>query len=289
MPRPVSPNLSDQNDEGTCFAHSLTRILVNAIRQSIPNYFYPLDTSDKCNDIYTSDIFNNVSNHIISNKCSETSANNLLLFSYIYNSLTLRYGCNGGNPNEILEWCCKSYLKTEFGMIGDIMAALPSLSEKDLHHLHRMCQTFLRIFYGEQTNDFVFHSLFIKKDIDSSLLKFIFDNGYYIGVIGNGHIITLVGYREQNNNFFLIIKNSYGKVNKIDTELRAAVRDGIATATFNNMIEAGIDRIIYILPNHLPNELHKVRHKKIMNELIESKTRRTKRSKGGKSRRRRRH
>lgn len=272
MNRPVSPNLSDQKDEGTCYAHSLARVVVNAIRQTIPEYFYPSSqetplNNDKCNEIYSVDIFNDVSRYIEEHNCNTKSANNLLLFSYVYNSITSRYGCDGGEPVPVLEWCV-NYLKTDFGLESEILNALPTLSVRDLNKLHSLCQAFLVRFYGEQTNDFIIGSMKITIR-DLSFLQFILDNGYYICFISDRHVVTSVGHRQHFEHLLLIFKNSHGKITTYDTELKAPIHNGILSMTLNKMVDAGFDRVVYILPNIFPDDLHRVKHRRVMNQLKE--------------------
>ena len=87
LKRQISQNISDQQVEGTCYAHSIARVILNAIRQTIPEYFYPME-SDLCNNIYWTGIFSNLDAHIREYKCGEHTTNNISLFAYIYKTIT---------------------------------------------------------------------------------------------------------------------------------------------------------------------------------------------------------
>ncbi len=267
--RQISENISDQQTEGTCYAHSIARIILNAIRQTIPEQFYPME-SDMCNQIYWLGTFNTVSEYIRTHSCGEHSANNILMFAYIYNTIVNKYGCEGGDSDETLGWYSQTYIKTEFGLEDSIRSALPNIVPEDLERIKRICSTFSIRFFREQNNTFVFHSQKIKDITDLSLFKFVLDNGYYIGVAGKNHIVTAVGFKEHFGHLLILLKNSWGKLNSFDTKLRAPISQGISSMTIDRIIEAGFDRIVYIIPNNLSDvEREKVKRKQVMNELID--------------------
>lgn len=267
--RQISENISDQQTEGTCYAHSIARIILNAIRQTIPEQFYPME-SDMCNQIYWLGTFNTVSEYIRTHSCGEHSANNILMFAYIYNTIVNKYGCEGGDSDETLGWYSQTYIKTEFGTEDSIRSALPNIVPEDLERIKRICSTFSIRFFREQNNTFVFHSQKIKDITDLSIFKFVLDNGYYIGVAGKNHIVTAVGFKEHFGYLLILLKNSWGKLTSFDAKLRAPISQGISTMTIDRIIEAGFDRIVYIIPNNLSDvEREKVKRKQVMNELID--------------------
>lgn len=283
--RQISENISDQQTEGTCFAHSLARIILNAIRQSIPEQFYPME-SDRCNDIYWFGTFNTVSDYIKTHNCGEHSKNNILMFAYIYNTIVNKYGCDGGDSSEIIEWYTQTYMKTDFGLEDNIRSALPTISAEDLERIKRLCTTFSIRFFREQNNSFDFSSRTINNETDLSLFKFVLDNGYYIGVSGKGHIVTAVGFKEHMGHLLILLKNSWGKLHSFDTKLRAPISQGISSLTIDKILEAGFDRIVYIIPNNLSDvELMRVKRKQVMNELIDRERRKQFSRKGGKTKR----
>ena len=92
----------------------------------------------------------------------------------------------------------------------------------------------------------------------------------------------------------ILLKNSWGKLTSFDTKLRAPIMQGISSLTIDKILEAGFDRIVYIIPHNLSDvELIKVKRKQVMNELIDRERRkqfsrkggRTKRNKGKKNKR----
>jgi hypothetical protein len=267
--RQISENISDQQTEGTCYAHSIARIILNAIRQTIPEQFYPME-SDMCNQIYWLGTFNTVSEYIRTHSCGEHSANNILMFAYIYNTIVNKYGCEGGDSDETLGWYSQTYIKTEFGTEDSIRSALPNIVPEDLERIKRICSTFSIRFFREQNNTFVFHSQKIKDITDLSIFRFVLDNGYYIGVSGKNHIVTAVGFKEHFGHLLILLKNSWGKLTSFDAKLRAPISQGISTMTIDRIIEGGFDRIVYIIPNNLSDvEREKVKRKQVMNELID--------------------
>lgn len=269
LKRQISENISDQQVEGTCYAHSIARIILNAIRQTIPEYFYPME-SDLCNNIYWTGIFSNLERHITEYKCGEHSTNNILLFAYIYKSITDKYGCEGEFTETVFEWYIKTFMKTDFGTEQSISSTLGNLSEPLANKVKTLCNAFSVRFYREQGNDFVFQSQKIKDITDFNIVKYVLDNGYYIGVHGEGHIVTAVGYKEHLGHTLLILKNSWGKLTSFDKKLKAPISQGISTMTIDKIVEAGFDRISYILPNILSDqEVERVRRRNVMNELLE--------------------
>jgi hypothetical protein len=283
--RQISENISDQQTEGTCYAHSIARIILNAIRQTIPELFYPME-SDMCNQIYWLGTFNTVSEYIRTHNCGEHSSNNILMFAYIYNTLVNKYGCNGGSSEDALEWYSQTYMKTELGSEDSIRSALPNIVPEDLERIKRICSIFSIRFFREQNNTFVFHSQKIKDITDLSLFKFVLDNGYYLGISGKNHIVTAVGFKEHMGHLLILLKNSWGKLNSFDAKLRAPISEGISSMTIDRIIEAGFDRIVYIIPNNLSDvEREKEKRKQVMNELVDRDRRKQFSRKGGSKKR----
>ena len=71
-----------------------------------------------------------------------------------------------------------------------------------------------------------------------------------------------------------------------DTKLRAPISQGISSLTIDKILEAGFDRIVYIIPHNLSDvELIKVKRKQVMNELIDRERRKQFSRKGGKTKR----
>ena len=86
LKRTISTNISNQGPEPTCFAHSVTRVILNAIRQTNPEKFYPSEENDKCDDYY--DYANMSRVFVDETTCTENGFNNLIMYIYIYNLIS---------------------------------------------------------------------------------------------------------------------------------------------------------------------------------------------------------
>ena len=96
--------------------------------------------------------------------------------------------------------------------------------------------------------------------------------------------MTAVGFKEHFGHLLILLKNSWGKLNSFDAKLRAPISEGISSMTIDRIIEAGFDRIIYIIPNNLSDvEREKEKRKQVMNELVDRDRRKQFSRKGGKS------
>lgn len=261
MIRRKSLNISTQKG-GTCFAHTVTRVVLNAIRQAIPQYFYPLD-EDACDDVYENDVFDNLEKFIAENKCGEHSTNNLLMFAYIYKVITNKYGCDGGKSSDVFTWLIEHFLKAQFAVYESIISAFDhTISQETATKIFEISYAFIHEFYTVQHNDFNNYRLIVEKSsahVDLPFIQYVLDSGYYIGLSKGNHIVTVVGYKinPTNGNILLIVKDSNSKQEGVFSSSPAEniypimKKDGYAVATLNVFIEHKYKDFKFILPVNL--------------------------------------
>ena len=126
LSRAQSNITTDQGEEATCYAHAVSHILSRYIKVSYDKYFKDEsgETIETCSDYYRTtscdDIINCIMDFVLyekeqyghSSRNGETSNSCLLqqeifsalLFSYIYHIITKKYGCNGGNILESIQY-----------------------------------------------------------------------------------------------------------------------------------------------------------------------------------------
>jgi hypothetical protein len=276
----VSLNISDQGREGTCFAHTLARIITNVIRQTIPSVFYPL-VEDQCNDIYDVSVMNMAFSNV--KHCSNNTANNLLLYTYVYKTIVREYGCDGANTAIVLRWFTQ-FIKLDFGSVKHITDVLGELPDFDVQRLHDICQKFTSEFYTKQGNDMIFEEIIVNNSSDRKpkpifvdLIDFVLSNGYYIAITNGRHVVTIVGTKQWMGNKLLVIKHSAGKKDFYTREIGPAIK-GISGISLDKLVNVGYNKIMFIIPNILTKEEHAKRNKQLVfNELVDI-DRRTKRT-----------
>jgi hypothetical protein len=262
--RTISTNISNQRHEGTCFAHSITRVILNAIKQTIPELFYPLEENDRCDEYYDSYNMTNVFKE--ETTCSENSFNNLIMYIYIYKILTNKFACNGGVSFEVLKWFVDTIIYQKIGEQAFIMNTLKDFEGFNDTHLERIAAIsnhFLSEFYTNQTNEFVVEQHDIRKA--EEIIKSVIDKGYYILISGSGHVMTIVNYKIRDGVLVLIIKNSYGKTEnflRYGSQTGFSMKDGIIATTIDNAVAVKFTQLSYILPKY-STELDKATIKEI--------------------------
>jgi len=262
--RTISTNISNQRHEGTCFAHSITRVILNAIKQTIPELFYPLEENEKCDEYY--DISKMMSVFKEDTNCSENSFNNLIMYIYIYKILTNKFACNGGVSFEVLKWFVDNIIYQKIGEQAFIMNTLKDFEGFNDTHIERIAAIsnhFLSEFYTNQTNEFVVEQHDIRKA--EEIIKSVIDKGYYIIISGSGHVMTIVNYKIRDGVLVLIIKNSYGKTEnflRYGSQTGFSMKDGIIATTIDNAVAVKFTQLSYILPKY-STELDKTTIKEI--------------------------
>lgn len=284
MIRTLSTNISNQRDEETCFAHSTARVILNAIRQTIPEFFYPLDDNDDCDEYY--DSINMLSVFKEDTKCSENSLNNLMLYIYIYKLITNQFGCNTGRTFLSLKWFIDYYIVDRMGERSTILSVFrdfEGFNDGYLEKIFLICNTFIHKFHSIENNKFILESMNITRSDDVGkvyekiighlfsgdntknnllieLIKYIIDNGYYILASSNEHVMTIVNYDNSGEDFILIIKNSFGKIKIFNPTTNIFTDQGIIRITIDKAIQAKIIFFAFIIPTYI-NEVDKGRIK----------------------------
>jgi len=117
LSRTISLNITHQQD-GDCFAHAISRVLVKAYRKLYPNELsfkrpelsVSEDPKDRCVSLYnipnafykcegTSNECYPVSMKSIEKKCTDTETLNLLLYMHFWSTIVNKFGCNGAFPS----------------------------------------------------------------------------------------------------------------------------------------------------------------------------------------------
>ena len=281
LKRIPSTNVFDQGPQETCYAHAITRLILNAIRQTIPDHFYPLEENDECDEYYN---FQNMLNFFADkrNVCSEKSLNNVMMYIYIYKILTKKFGCTGYYTEIALQWFNRKIIREKsvdgkfiFGDRRFIYDTLKTFKGLNLTHIDRIegiVNDFLKqnvefyvipyqIFpdlseYADLLGD---TNLSAEDDFSDEtvlnkgeqLIKSVIDKGYYLLISGLGHVMTIVDYIDKSTvdgEFLLVIKNSYGKVNYID-QYGFEINNGIITVPLARAAkELHFDMLYYLIP-----------------------------------------
>lgn len=227
--RQNSSTITDQGTEGTCYAHACSRVILNFIRRIIPDEFYPLEKNDGCGNIeintrdleaekYIENVFD------FSESCSEKNKKNILLFAYIFTLIKNFFGCKGERIIIVLRWFRKSF--ENFNENDSELAKgkfFDTSTNKEFFKNFRdfndekyeIVEKLLEKFKTEMTLKELGISEYEKEldndnNDDISLIKFILDEQLYIVLTSKSHAVTAIGYEEENEDFFIIIKNSWG-------------------------------------------------------------------------------
>jgi hypothetical protein len=94
------------------------------------------------------------------------------------------------------------------------------------------------------------------KEYAIHLIKHVIDNGYYISITGQGHVMTIVNYdiREEDGEFFLIIKNSYGKNTYHSSIIKSFAKNGIFKMTIDEVIQRDLTQLSFLYPKYVTEE-----------------------------------
>jgi hypothetical protein len=93
--RQNSSTITNQDTEGTCYAHACSRVILNFIRRIIPDEFYPLEENDGCGNI-------------------EINTGNLGAEKYIENVFDFSMNCNENNKKKYFVVCLYFYCYKKF-------------------------------------------------------------------------------------------------------------------------------------------------------------------------------
>jgi hypothetical protein len=228
--RQNSSTITNQGTEGTCYAHACSRVILNFIRRIIPDEFYPLEENDGCGNIeintgdleaekYIENVF------YFSESCSEKNKKNILLFAYIFTLIKNFFGCKGEGIIIVLRWFRKSFEYFPKKNDSDLAKGkfFDTSTNKKFFEIfqnfndekYEIVEKLLEKFKTEMTLKKLGISEYkkeLEKDYydDIGLIKYILDEQLYIVLTGNKHAVTAIGYEETKEDFFIILKNSWG-------------------------------------------------------------------------------
>lgn len=192
--RQPSVKIQNQENIGTCFAHSISRSILRLIKNYVPNYF----TSYKQNYIQ----INSLKDFELYLNSGEFNFDaiyfNNILYYYFYYIITNKFGCNGADPKEVLSYILDTYINTNNNINN-----LNIMNKMNKIHIDSI-SVILSDFY-DLTKDINFHITrypYIQKYIPNEIKK-ILDKNLYV-------ILVFYG----NNDFFKKFSNI--KSSKID-------------------------------------------------------------------------
>jgi hypothetical protein len=260
-PRSSSFSITHQRSNRDCFAHSAARIIVRAIKLTIPDDFFPED--ETCDEFY--DISNMVNAFEGIKKCTPNSANSLYLYIYIYKLITHKFGCESGFIFESFEYFIKLIESRQLfnkelleGINKEHIDKIRDLLNKFLKYIDTNKLTFTSQFI-KVTKQILqqHHTLFVTNYLDPSLSK-----GYYVGLSGSfgglAHSLTIIDYKKsESGEVTLIVKNSWGKTNMNVGNLRQV--GGILKYTLDRFISEGLDTFTTLLPETEEERIEKKR------------------------------
>jgi hypothetical protein len=144
------------------------------------------------------------------------------LFAYIFTVIKNFFGCKGERIIIVLRWFRKSFenpLKKNFSDLARNFFDTSTNKEFFNNFLnfndkkYEIIEKLLEKFKTEMTLKELGISEYEKEldnDDDIGLIKFILDEQLYIVLTGNEHAVTAIGYEETNEDFVIILKNSWG-------------------------------------------------------------------------------
>jgi hypothetical protein len=242
--RAESKYVTNQGNEGTCYAHVATRMLTRIIKMQYSDIF-PI-TKESCNYYYDTkkcvidntifDCFNYISINKESGCETATLDKNgenmsALLFHYIYNFIRDTFGCNGSYGNLTVLYFL-IHLKYDNITVESIKKRLDynntKYTESQQSYFIEIIETLNKVLNNYKhillNNNLTVYNYAYKIDnikefrefID--LLKIVLDNNYYAYLNGcavsgcnSAHAVLISGLKTENNDIFLIIKNSWGE------------------------------------------------------------------------------
>jgi len=220
LSRQISANISDQMDEATCWAYTVSRILLKLIRQIIPEMFGGLISSEHyCNSVYLSHMMRNLSYHvaICDEECFErgvgdgVAANNFLMFAFIYKILINKYGCGPLWSWKAMKWFVNYNINTPDSRLMDVAYIAKTfkapktpngqecehpaffVEERDVLRIAGIMRTFFDRLYrieGEtaisdsiRAYQFTIPPTGLSREM-AAVVKYVLGNGYYLGLSG---------------------------------------------------------------------------------------------------------
>jgi hypothetical protein len=216
---PVSANVSDQLDEGTCFNHATTRIVAKAARTLLKKGRNKLLEEDGGLDsTYVASVYNVITMQDVFyhvgvcdaifqqvNKTGDVSSsgNNLLLYTYLYVTVMNSTGCTGGHPDEACEHLIRTFLDrdTDSYKVDVIVKNLQQkrnamcqpqkfrITKMEYPYIHRISHivtSFLQALYANSPKGMLKYMYAFREgrrplsEAEVELLNYVFRRGYYV-------------------------------------------------------------------------------------------------------------
>jgi Leucine-rich repeat (LRR) protein len=238
LQRRISKTATDQKKQKTCYAHALSRVILNFIRTSVPEtkLEYSDEIIDDCNSLYDTSKDSFINQILLKittgGTCTETTRNNFLIFLYLYTIITKELGCLCNGYKGLLWFRENIYhqtiLKEEyFALISkkysnftedhsDIIISIFRIFSEKLKHLLLVINI-----NGAQSYELIMHFL---------------RHGYYIYVSINNHALTIVGYEKRGRDIYLYMKNSWGIIQG-DSFIGMEHKDGNIIEKIEDVVE----------------------------------------------------
>ena len=110
--QPINQSKNSTNQKGTCFAHASAKTILSLFRKHLPNQFTFIG-KNKQSIIYSENNFNKSYNKGNFKNMDNIQRNNHILYFYLLKIIKCKYGCNGYDPVEVLNYIINEFIKTE--------------------------------------------------------------------------------------------------------------------------------------------------------------------------------
>lgn len=173
---------SYQGQEGTCFAHTASHIIFhNIYHLELTKEDRLLYLDNKCYDLLDTTQPEIEDAIALEKTCGKTSAIRILLFLYIYKTITNKYGCSGGYSHNTIYYFLNSPIQPSFtnSLLNDyVLSTLESVNKKLFN---------VSILSLDPMPTTISHA--------KKFLKQYFDDNYYciLGVQTPPHALTIIG------------------------------------------------------------------------------------------------
>jgi len=285
LTRHISSNISDQEDEKTCWANVIARLLLKVFRETIPEFFDTLVTEHYCNSIYNVHLMRDISYHasICDRSCgyqgpgNPSTAHNLLLFAFIYKIVINYNGCGSGITWVIITWFVNTFINvpqsalTDKEFINDTFMQIPKgkpcihpqfyIIDKDIQRIADMCRAFFTRFYEKNPGGLRLYRFTIPPSGITpeaiQIIRHVIDSGYYLTLSGkeiasNGrHVITMVNYSIESGKFYITAKNSWGRTIIYNETFKSDQQNGKIKFTMDSEVALYYNDVIFALPSSL--------------------------------------
>uniref|UniRef100_A0A6C0ESL7 Uncharacterized protein n=1 Tax=viral metagenome TaxID=1070528 RepID=A0A6C0ESL7_9ZZZZ len=241
LQKSISHTQSNQGQEGSCFAHMISRLMVKNLIEQFVDLRLELNTSKyiigDCNKYLKTDKDVNFSDI---DKCGEKGKDKILFFLYNYFTIAYNHGCDGASAIHVL--ISHSYYFLNGTLYTNEQTNLvKKIGQPNFDYIHKKVMGVKEQIkkYGIRYNHYVITTANTDYETITNLIglynsiKNILDSGLYVGItlqeVKNPksklktmklttakfniplefdyHAVTIVGYNDKG----FIIKNSWGK------------------------------------------------------------------------------